>query len=163
DLASNFRSRESVLTGVNYIFRQILDEELGEINYDQAAELIYGNKMYDELPLTDADPELVIIDMETKEEVNEETDEDLQDLQKAQLEARDCAKRIKKWIGHDNETPMQVVDKATQMKRDLQYRDIVILLRSLTTAETIVDELKKQGIPVHAELSTGYFDAIEIK
>lgn len=163
DLASNFRSREDVLTGVNYIFRQILDEELGEINYDQAAELIYGNKMYDELPLSDADPELLMIDLEIKEEVKEKSDEDYQDLQKAQLEARACAKKIKNWIGHTNEPALQVVDKATQMKRNLQYRDIVILLRSLSAAETIVDELKKQGIPVHADLSTGYFDAIEIR
>src|SRR5690625_4883548 len=33
----------------------------------------------------------------------------------------------------------------------------------MTWAPTIVDELKKQGIPVYAELSTGYFEAIEIK
>src|SRR5690625_3873975 len=33
----------------------------------------------------------------------------------------------------------------------------------MTMAPTIVDELKKQGIPVYAELSVGYFEAIEIK
>ncbi len=33
----------------------------------------------------------------------------------------------------------------------------------MTGAPTMVDELKKQGIPVYAELSTGYFDAIEVK
>ena len=31
DLARNFRSRENVLLGANYIFRQIFDEALGEI------------------------------------------------------------------------------------------------------------------------------------
>ena len=36
-------------------------------------------------------------------------------------------------------------------------------LRSLSDVPTIVDELKKQGIPVYAELRTGYFEAIEIK
>ncbi|GAB3060356.1 helicase-exonuclease AddAB subunit AddA [Virgibacillus ainsalahensis] len=165
DLARNFRSREHVLTGANYIFRQILDEELGEIAYDADAELIYANKSYDDLPHISPNPELLIIDREAteeKENVSEEQ-EDYQDLEKAQLEARAYAEKIKTWIGQNNHTPLQVVDKETQTQRDLQYRDIVILFRSMTWAPTIVDELKKQGIPVYAELSTGYFEAIEVK
>src|SRR5690625_2436758 len=58
---------------------------------------------------------------------------------------------------------MQIIDKTTGKQRDLQYRDIVILRRSLSEAPTIVDELKKQGIPVYAELRAGYFVAIEIQ
>lgn len=165
DLASNFRSREHVLTGTNYIFRQILDEELGEINYDSDAELIYGNRMYDDLPYAHPAPELVIVDRETSEEDAVEgapDEESFQDLEKAQLEARVYAEKIKQWIGHEEgRSPLQVADKGGQ--RDIQYRDIVILLRSMTWAPTIADELKKQGIPVYAELSTGYFDAIEVK
>ncbi|GIO25716.1 helicase-exonuclease AddAB subunit AddA [Ornithinibacillus bavariensis] len=166
DLASNFRSRELVLIGANYIFRQILDENLGEINYDQDAELIYANKMYDNLPLAEPNPELIIIDREMPEEImqeDEDAEENYQDLEYAQLEARVYAKKIKQWIGTQGKAPLQVVDKATEKLRDVQYRDIVILLRSMTWAPTIVDELKKQGIPVYAELSTGYFEAIEVK
>src|SRR5690625_3152265 len=58
---------------------------------------------------------------------------------------------------------MQIIDKTTGKQRDLKYRDIVILRRSLSEAPTIVDELKKQGIPVYAELRAGYFVAIEIQ
>ncbi|MUK90113.1 helicase-exonuclease AddAB subunit AddA [Ornithinibacillus sp. L9] len=167
DLASNFRSRELVLTGTNYIFRQILDEELGEINYDKDAELIYGNKMYDSLPYSEPNPELIIIDRQKPEEKDDKEtsgeEENFLDLEKAQLEARAYAEKIKGWIGQKDKEPLQVVDKATQTQRDVQYRDIVILLRSMTWAPTIVDELKKQGIPVYAELSTGYFEAIEVK
>ncbi|SET13863.1 DNA helicase/exodeoxyribonuclease V, subunit A [Oceanobacillus limi] len=165
DLARNFRSRELVLIGANYLFRQILDEGLGEINYDQDAELIYGNKMYDTLPYSEPNPELVIIDrqqVDEKEDTSEDG-EDYKDLEKAQLEARAYAEKIKGWIGQKEKAPLQVVDKATETQRDVQYRDIVILLRSMTWAPTIVDELKKQGIPVYAELSTGYFEAIEVK
>lgn len=165
DLASNFRSRKQVLIGANYIFRQILDEDVGEINYDQDAELIYANHMYDTLELPQADPELVIIDREAPEEdqVTEDDEENYQDLEKAQLEARAYAEKIKRWVGQRDEKPLQVVDKRTQTQRDVRYRDIVILLRSMTWAPTIADELKKQGIPVYAELSTGYFEAIEVK
>ncbi|WP_047986175.1 helicase-exonuclease AddAB subunit AddA [Ornithinibacillus californiensis] len=169
DLASNFRSRELVLIGANYIFRQILDENLGEINYDKDAELIYANNMYDSLPLTEPNPELIIIDRQQPEEKekqndeNNEGEEDYQDLEKAQLEARAYALKIKQWIGNEDKPPLQVVDKGTESLRDVQYRDIVILMRSMTWAPTIVDELKKQGIPVYAELSTGYFEAIEVQ
>src|SRR5699024_4380973 len=58
---------------------------------------------------------------------------------------------------------MKIVDTVTEIERDVQYRDIAILLRSMNEAPTIVEELKQQGIPVHAELSSGYFEAIEIK
>src|SRR5699024_8720012 len=40
DLAKNFRSRQTILSGANFIFKQIFDQSLGDINYDQAAELI---------------------------------------------------------------------------------------------------------------------------
>lgn len=164
DLARNFRSREQVLAGANYIFRQILNEELGEVDYGEDAELIYGNKMYDELELKDPQPELVIIDQEAKEEQNlSEEEEDYQDLQKAQLEGRLYAEKIKSWIGTNQQEPLQVFDKETGRQRNAAYRDIVILMRSMTWAPTIEDELKKQGIPVYAELSTGYFEAIEVK
>ncbi|SEH96493.1 DNA helicase/exodeoxyribonuclease V, subunit A [Halobacillus karajensis] len=162
DLARNFRSRKQVLDATNYIFRQVLDEEVGEMEYEKDAELIYSNKIYDELTADDADAELFLIDRESQEGESEE-DETYKDLEKAQLEARAYGKMIRKWLGYEGSAPLQVVDKETETKRPLQYRDIVILMRSMTWAPTIVEELKQQGIPIYAELSTGYFEAIEIK
>ncbi len=162
DLARNFRSRRQVLDATNYIFRQLLDEEVGEMNYEPEAELIYSNSIYDDLTTEDASAELMIIDREAKEDESED-EEGYEDLEKAQIEARAYGERIRQWLGHGEEAPLMVVDKATSMKRPVQYRDIVILMRSMTWAPTIVDELKKQGIPVYAELSTGYFEAIEVK
>ncbi|GEN30703.1 ATP-dependent helicase/nuclease subunit A [Cerasibacillus quisquiliarum] len=160
DLAKNFRSRKDILLATNYIFKQILDETLGEMNYTKDAELVYGNTQYDDFPFQEAKPELIIIDREKSDVQSENEDEESYlDLEKAQLEARIYAKKIKQWI----KKPLQVFDKERQAQRDIQYRDIVILLRSLTWAPVIVDELKKQGIPVYAELSTGYFEAIEVK
>ncbi|UOR13178.1 helicase-exonuclease AddAB subunit AddA [Halobacillus amylolyticus] len=162
DLARNFRSRKQVLDATNYIFRQLLDEDVGEMEYEPEAELIYSNTIYDEWTSDDAKAELLIIDRETKDE-DAENEEGYEDLEKAQIEARAYGENIRKWLGHGKETPLMVVDKTTSMKRPVQYRDIVILMRSMTWAPTIVDELKKQGIPVYAELSTGYFEAIEVK
>src|SRR5690625_2016563 len=163
DLASNFRSREQVLTGANFIFRQIFDEHIGEITYDRAAELIYANKMYDEITMEQEDIELYLIDREQLEEEEQgQTEENYLHIENAQLEARLYAKKIKEWIGHNGES-LQVIDKETEQKRRIDYRDIAILLRSMTHAPVIVEELKQEGIPVYAELATGYLEAIEIK
>ena len=164
DLARNFRSRENVLLGANYIFRQIFDEALGEITYDEKAELIYGNMNYEDFPIDHLETELLLVDRDTEEdESSQDGEETVEDVEAAQLEARLYAEKINEWIGKKDTPPIKVLDKATNKLRDIQFRDIVILLRSLSDVPTIVDELKKQGIPVHAELRTGYFEAIEIK
>ena len=41
DLQANFRSREPVVDGVNFLFRQIMTPAAGEIPYDPAAELVF--------------------------------------------------------------------------------------------------------------------------
>lgn len=162
DLAKNFRSRKHILTGVNYLFRQIFDEQIGEIAYDKNAELMFANKDYEDLPGVSSQTELILIDREKEDEGVDEQGERYQDLEYAQLEARMYAKKIKQWVGKNSES-LEVFDLQTGKNRPVQYRDIVILLRSMTEAPTIVDELKKQDIPVYAELSTGYFEAIEIQ
>ncbi|MBM7541487.1 helicase-exonuclease AddAB subunit AddA [Amphibacillus cookii] len=165
DLAKNFRSRKEILTATNYIFKQLLDERVGEINYDQDAELIYGNLSYDEANQEDVEAELMIIDRSNQSvpTANDEEMESNEDLAKAEIEGRAYAKRIKQWIGMDGEKPKLIFDKEMGISRPTAYRDIVILLRSMTWAPAIMDELKKQGIPVYAELATGYLEAIEIQ
>lgn len=163
DLAKNFRSRQHILTGANYIFRQLFDQALGEIDYNQAVELIYGNFSYDDLTSENKAMELVLIEQEDVGENIPSENQNLETLLKSQLEARLYAKKIKTWLGNDNHQPMQVFDKEMGQMRDLTYRDIVILKRSTTSFSVVIEELKKQGIPAYAELKTGYFDAIEIK
>ncbi len=48
--------------------------------------------------------------------------------------------------------------------RGLEYRDIAILLRSMKNKAMIFARaLARQGIPMHADLSTGYFDTTEVR
>src|SRR5699024_7286310 len=162
DLAKNFRSREEVLLGTNYIFKQILDETLGEVEYDDKAQVVYANLSYEYVQLEEAEAELLNINRDG-DETSKEEGENVEDIEATRLEARLYAEKIKTWIGKTDGDAFEVIDKKTNIKRPVQYRDIVILLRSLTSAPMIVDEFKKQGIPVHAELRAGYFEAIEIQ
>lgn len=150
DLAKNFRSRHEVLAGTNYIFKQIMSESVGEINYDEDAELKLGASYPEGV---DTAGELLLI----REPDHEETDDEDLGLEKAQLEARLIAQRIKDMV----DSGYEVYDRKTGM-RPVTYRDFVILLRSMPWAPQIMEELKQQGIPVYAELATGYFEATEV-
>ncbi|MBU0906353.1 MAG: PD-(D/E)XK nuclease family protein, partial [Firmicutes bacterium] len=55
-----------------------------------------------------------------------------------------------------------VVDPWSNKERLLEYRDIVILMRSMTWSEDLTEEFKQAGIPLYAELKKGYFDALEV-
>ncbi|MEH7449089.1 helicase-exonuclease AddAB subunit AddA [Bacillus toyonensis] len=152
DLAKNFRSRHEVLAGTNFIFKQIMGEEVGEIDYDADAELKLGASY----PIgEDVAAELLCI-QQTEEEVLE--GEEGTEVEKAQLEARLMAQRIKAMV----DSGYEVYDRKTDSMRPVQYRDFVILLRSMPWAPQIMEELKLQGIPVYADLATGYFEATEV-
>lgn len=167
DLNQNFRSRKEVLDGTNYLFKQLMGITVGEIEYDKDAELKKGAPYPEEKPYP---IELYLIDGSTKEEVDkpvsrpesesdaQEAAYDAEELENAQLEARMMVKLIKKAI----QEKQQIYDAKTNTYRSVTYRDIVILLRSMPWAPQIMEEFKKQGIPVYANLSTGYFEATEV-
>ncbi len=152
DLGKNFRSRKQILDGVNYLFRNIMSEQLGEIDYDLPAHLYYGSNMQDcedariEINLIEKDPSLL------------ELDEDSEDLTDVEIEAGLTARRIKQLIGQN------IYDPRQNCIRALQYRDIVVLMRSTKNrADTYLDVLSEQGIPVYADVNSGYFASLEIE
>ncbi|TCP29806.1 DNA helicase/exodeoxyribonuclease V subunit A [Scopulibacillus darangshiensis] len=159
DLAKNFRSRNEVISGTNYIFKQIMDEEVGEIDYDTDAELRLGA----EYPKRYVPSELIVINRAGQEGADEGDQDAADDLQVAELEAYQIADKIKALIGTATGEGEQVFDRDLGRNRPMAFRDIVILLRAAsTTAPAMLDILKQEGIPAYAELSTGYFDAIEV-
>lgn len=166
DLARNFRSRKEVLEGTNYLFKQIMGVRVGEIEYDEAAELRLGAPYPEDEPFP---IELLLINQNNDgkelppEAAESETETvpsefDEVDLEKSQLEARVMASKIKQLI--TNET--KVYNPKTASYRPVMYRDMVILLRSMTWAPQIIEEFKQQGIPIYANLSSGYFEATEV-
>ena len=50
-----------------------------------------------------------------------------------------------------------MTDAFSDKRRPLEYRDIVIFMRSMTWSGEIVEEFKLAGIPIYAEFITGVF------
>ncbi|WP_077614836.1 helicase-exonuclease AddAB subunit AddA [Caenibacillus caldisaponilyticus] len=154
DLSQNFRSRPEILDGTNYVFEQIMDEEVGEIDYDERAALRFGAVGY---PEAERPVEFHLLNRTAAEEPEAEIGVD--EYQTAELEAHFIAGRIKALI----EDGFQVHDRTTGRMRPVQYRDIVVLLRSASSwAPAMLDVFKQRGIPAYTELSTGYFEAVEV-
>ncbi|MDZ5713041.1 helicase-exonuclease AddAB subunit AddA [Jeotgalibacillus haloalkalitolerans] len=158
DLAKNFRSRPEVLDGVNFIFRQIMGEMVGEIDYDKDAELIPGAPYPTDLTVP---VRFAVIDQADEDAPQEEMPEEVMDereLERSTLEARYMIKEIRSMIDGGR----QIYDVKKKLYRPLEYRDIVILTRSMTWTPDMMDEFRQAGIPLYADLSTGYFDATEV-
>ncbi|MBC1937209.1 helicase-exonuclease AddAB subunit AddA [Listeria grandensis] len=155
DLSQNFRSRGDVLDTTNFIFNQLMDTEVAEMEYDEQAELVLGAHF----PESDnTQTELILIDMEQDEKSSEEDELAPEQLKKRQVEARYIAKRIATLIA--DKTP--VFDKRLKQYRPIEYRDIVVLSRALTSAPDMEDAMKELDIPFYANNNSGYFEATEV-
>ncbi|WP_144509517.1 helicase-exonuclease AddAB subunit AddA [Bacillus sp. FJAT-22090] len=160
DLNANFRSRKEVLHATNYIFQQIMGEKVGEINYDEDASL-KPQAPYDEI---EAPVELALLyevedgSVETAVDDIDEVVSAEEELKKSQAEARYFIFKIKEMI----DSGKTVYDPWKKVSRPVQYSDIVILMRSMTWSQEVTDQFKEAGIPLYAELSKGYFEAIEV-
>lgn len=157
DLNANFRSRSEVLEGTNYVFEQIMDEEVGEIDYDEQAKLKFGAS-YDEqqVPI-----ELVLLEGTSKVQAIasvEGSTEEEESISAAQQEARYIIKRIRDLVDNGG----QVYNPKTKSMRKIQYRDIVVLMRSRSWYTTFAEEFKQAGLPLYAETDGGYFDSMEV-
>ena len=165
-LYKNFRSRDEVIKGVNYIFKEIMSRVVGELEYTDEEALNLGasySKAEDDNYVVGGKIELNILDKST--EVEEEIlIEEEEDLGAINLEARIVANRIKELLSNKDGKVFKVLDKGTGEYRPVTYKDIVILLRATKNwSEVFLDELGAEGIPVYADTGSGYFESIEIR
>ena len=159
ELHKNFRSRKEVLFDVNFIFRKIMHRNLGNVEYDDNAALYAGiefpklvtNVETDDLtaaksPLSGS--EILLFDADSVTETNAR-----------EAEARMIGGQIKAIVGRE-----LVYDKESRHYRKAEYRDIVILLRSLSGwSEEFLAVLSDMGIPAYTGTRSGYFSALEVR
>ena len=149
DLMKNYRSHQQVIDGTNFIFKQIMDESIGEIEYDEAAMLRLG--VENEINEVFNRSELHLID-------KKQFEEDSEDLNVIELEAHHIARTILGWI----QDKQEIFDRKNNEKRLLRYQDVVILMRSLSHVTIFQDIFKQYHIPLFTEQNTDLFDSIEI-
>ncbi len=139
DLSKNFRSSQSVIQLVNFVFLQLMQKNVGGISYDNNAMLHLGRDEDEKL-----NTEVLLCDFESK---NEEAENDLNS--KVELEFEVIAKKI--------------TELTKNSEKPLEYKDIVILLRSRGNIDTLTNTLKKYNIPTSAKTIGEFYDNYEIQ
>lgn len=164
DLQSNFRSRPEIIAGINRIFRTLMSESMGEIVYDEAAELHSGlpaGACAAELPW-----ELTVISSDTADDLaadntvieTDENNESVADLGTSEAEAHYLAERIQALLQE------QIYDVQTGKTRPVKYSDIVILLRSPAGRASVFTQVfHERDIPLYADVGESYFRAPELE
>ena len=154
ELQKNFRSRENVLECANDVFSHIMNKNFSGIGYDESVRLnagfpypeYSGNNYGDD---ANKSTDVILISSENEEEATTR-----------ELEADRLAKLIEGIVA----SGVNVYDADENIYRPAEYRDIVILTRSVTGwADTFADALMDRGIPAYTDSSTGYFSVREIQ
>jgi ATP-dependent helicase/nuclease subunit A len=158
-LATNFRSCEGLLNFVNSVFHQILREEIGGVAYDLEAELKFGlpeqfSVANDKMPRAE-----LLVRLKSGRNGNPEDEEgELAGLDDAEREARLIAWRLKEFVAAKSE----IFDEKKKVFRTVEWRDIVILLRSPSgRSEIFAKEFAHADIPLDVARG-GFFDSREI-
>lgn len=154
ELQKNFRSRENVLECANDVFSHIMNKNFSGIGYDESVRLNagfpypeYSDSNYGDGANKSTD--VILISSENEEEATTR-----------ELEADRLAKLIEGIVA----SGVNVYDADKNIYRPAEYRDIVILTRSVTGwADTFADALMDRGIPAYTDSSTGYFSVREIQ
>ena len=143
-LGRNFRSRKGVTGMVNFLFRQLMSKQLGEMEYTQEEALVPAASYPEN---SEPDCELHLLDAGDKG-----------DDSAAVYEARYIAAQINQMLREG----LTVQDGGKT--RPARRKDFCILLRGVKgKADVYVQELARCGVPAWAELSGGFFDTTEIR
>ncbi len=136
-LNANFRSRNRVVDGINYIFSKIMSVKSGGVDYDDTQCLKFGAKYYER---DDSDCELHIVHGSEQDEF-----EHIADV-------------VNKLVSEEN----YVYDKKCGLRRT-ELRDIAILLRSPKHSSSKLEKvLISKGIPAYSDTHPVFFGNEEI-
>lgn len=142
-LGSNFRSRVGVTSCVNYIFRQLMSTEAGELEYDDSEALNAAAK-YPERDTPDCELH-VVTDKGNRADT---------------LEAQ--ARYVARYIDRTVREGKTLVTKSGAL-HPASYGDFCILLRTAKNVSSVyANALSERGIPVFSPETGGFFEAAEI-
>lgn len=159
-LAENFRSRKDVLHFTNFLFIQLMDKEVGNLAYDEAAKLVHG---FTDFPESQSyKTEILIYE---KEEDTEDSKEDLEDVNELfQIDSKTKGEllMVAEKILEMKKEGFEVYDKKAQKMRPLSLNDIVLLTPTKKNNLVIQDVFKQLGIATAVKDTQNYFQTTEI-
>lgn len=142
-LGQNFRSQKGILESVNFVFRQLMSKQIGEMEYGEEEELKAGRAEEDA-----PSPGLCLHILDAAEAEEQDTN---------QLEARYLANLIQEKISSGE----LIQDHG--MLRPVTYRDFCILLRHANRhAPSYAKELQLAGIPAYSDAGGRFFGTPEV-
>lgn len=154
-LSQNFRSRCEVIESVNDIFRSVMSEKCGDVEYSDDEALKLGANYPNS---NGCETEIMITDTT----LTPSKDDEISDFENDSLsrEARAVADRIYKMVRIEH---FQVFDKERGEMRDIKFGDIAILCRSTNPDRSILEtELLRLGINSVSDSGQHYLTSLEV-
>ena len=141
-LKENFRSSLEVLSATNDVFGRLMDQEVGEINYDSMHQLVFANTKL--TPNPDNKAEFLIYDKNDSGQEEEESDADT----KLTGEMRLVIKEILK----------------LHREKGVVFKEIALLTSSRSRNDQILLALSEYGIPVKTDgEQNNYLQSLEVQ
>ena len=141
-LKENFRSSSEVLSATNDVFARLMDQEVGEINYDSMHQLVFANTKL--TPNPDNKAEFLLYDKDDSGQEEEERQADT----KLTGEMRLVIKEILK----------------LHQEKGVTFKEIALLTSSRSRNDQILLALSEYGIPVKTDgEQNNYLQSLEVQ
>ena len=141
-LKENFRSSSEVLSATNHVFERLMDQEVGEINYDSMHQLVFANTKLTPNPENKA--EFLLYDKDDSEQEQEES----------QLETK---------LTGEMRLVIKEILKLHQEK-GVAFKEIALLTSSRSRNDQILLALSEYGIPVKTDgEQNNYLQSLEVQ
>ena len=141
-LKENFRSSSEVLSATNDVFARLMDQEVGEINYDSMHQLVFANTKL--TPNPDNKAEFLLYDKDDSEQEEEESQAET----KLTGEMRLVIKEILK----------------LHQEKGVAFKEIALLTSSRSRNDQILLALSEYGIPVKTDgEQNNYLQSLEVQ
>lgn len=158
-LAENFRSVNNVTDFTNLIFEQVMNQQVGEMDYDEDAHLKFGASKYPDRGVT---TEIMLYESQSEPTALDQKIPVLDAGEKLTGEIQMIGQRILKMINDHEQIYDQSVDSKDHM-RSIEYGDITLLSATKNNNNLIVEQFSKLNIPVIVHDAQNYFQATEVR
>lgn len=162
-LSRNFRSSRNIISSTNFIFSQIMNEDLGGIAYNKEASLVKGLKKFTKKSFRLRKGIIfkkIIFNSKINLLIGEFDKKKFKDnkISKHKFEGNIISNKIYEIIEGKN----FIFDNKEKKYRRVEYRDIAILSRSKTHINDVCNALKDKKIPFTNSTKGNFFDSFEI-